>query len=254
MQHAPAQVDAQAIANAWLYCYKLHYMPQPAKASALLAHFISLFSILGEEPNAQDMSNVALAVAGLGVQHVALDVQSIASRVVSGRGVNSQSLCNLAWSMALLNILDLKGFDLILDMLEVRMNIGVGIENVWQLHQAHCHLEPVSKNSEEYAAWVVVKDKLEKSVGLAPKAEMHTGSDALLSIVAELGLRHKHHVQLSMYMADAVLKRTDDLERAALLLVAESERAYLVNHPDRSVPTVLSPSMCFMCRLDQLLL
>ena len=61
-------------------------------------------------------------------------------------------------------------------------------------------------------------------------------------------------MQLSTYMADAVLKQNDDPERAAVLLVAESERAYLVNHPDRSAPTVLIPGPCFMCRSNMLLL
>ena len=251
VQHAPAQVDAQNVSNSLLYCYKLRYMPQPAQAAALLAHFVSLFSGLGREPSAQGMSNTVVAVAGLGVPYVEHEVQSIASRVVSSPDANSQNLCNLAWSMALLDILDQTGFDLILDMLKVRTNNGVGRKGVSQLHQAHCHLEPLSKNSEEYAAWVVVKDKLEKSVGPAPKAEIHPGSDALLSLVEELGLRHRHHVQLSAYVPAAVLKRTDDPERAAVLLLAESERAYLVNHPDRSASTVF---VQFMRTFNQLLL
>ena len=247
VQHAPAQVAAQHVSNYLLFCYKLRYMPQPARASALLAHFVSLFSVLGQEPNAQDMSNIALAVAGLGVQHVAQEVQSIASRLASSPDANSQNLCNLAWSMALLNTLDLTMFELILDTKKLRINNVVGMQHVSQLHHAHCRLEPLSKSSEQYAAWVVVKDKLEQIVGPALKAGRHTGSDALLLIIDELGLRHRRHVQLSTYMADAVLKRTDDPDRAAVLLVAESEQAYLVNHPDRSAPTVHFLA-CILCR------
>ena len=136
VHHAPAQVEAQAVANAWLYCYKLRYMPQPAEAAGLLAYFVGLFSVQGKEPNAQNLGNTVLAVAGLGVPHVAQEVGSLAIRVVNEPGVNSQDLCNLAWSMALLNILDLKGFDLILHMLEVQMNNGVKLDNLTQLYQA----------------------------------------------------------------------------------------------------------------------
>ena len=100
VKRAPARVDAQYVSIFLLYCYKLRYMPQPAEASALLAHFVSLFSVLGKEPKTQEMSNTALAVAGLGVPHVAREVQSIASRLVSSPDANGQELCNLAWSMA----------------------------------------------------------------------------------------------------------------------------------------------------------
>ena len=170
-------------------------MPQPAQASALLAHFVSLFSVLGKEPDAQGMSSVALAVAGLGMQHVAQEAQSIASRVVKKPDVNSQTLCNLVWSMALLDILDLKGFHLMLDMLEVCTNNVVGRKDLSQLHQAHCHLEPLSKNSEEYAAWEHVKDKLASlaigsSVGYAPIGKAPSGSDTLHATLESLRVRH----------------------------------------------------------------
>ena len=95
------------------------------------------------------MSNTALAVAGLGVPYVAPEVKSLAIRVVNGPGVNSQDLCNLAWSLALL---DMNMFELILDTWELHVKHAFGIRGVRQLYQAHCYLEPLSKNSEEYAA------------------------------------------------------------------------------------------------------
>ena len=193
-------------------------MPQPAQASALLAHFVSLFSVPCREPNAQNMSNTALAVAGLGVPHVAQEVQSIASRVVSSPDANSQNLCNLAWSMALLNMLDLKDFDLILDMLKVRLINVVTTDGLRQLHQAHCHLEPLSKNSGEHAAWICAKDKLGNSVGHAPTGKAPSGSDILHAILESLGVRHRRHLQLSPHVVEAGLERTDDKNAPAVLV------------------------------------
>ena len=233
LHRAPAQVDAQAVANAWLYCYKLRYMPQPAQASALLTHFVSLFSVPGREPSAQESSNTVLAVAGLGVPHVAQEIQSIASRVLNRPGVNSQSLCNLAWSMALLNMLDLKGFDLTLHMLEMRMTDNVTKQGLSQLHQTLDHLEPLSKNSEEYTAWVCVKDKLGNSVGDAPAGTALSGSDTLHATLGLLEVRHRRHMQLSTYMVDAGLDRTNDKKAPVVLVVTASEHAHLVNAPKR---------------------
>ena len=233
VQHAPAQVVAQDVSNSLLYCYKLRYMPQPAQASALLAHFVSLFSVLGKEPDAQDMSNTALALAGLDVPHAAQELQSIASRIVNIPGVNSQELCNLAWSMALSNVLDHKGFDLILHILEVRMKNVVTTRNLSQLHLALDHLEPLSKTSNEYAAWVCVKDKLGNNVGYAPTSTAPSGSNTLHAILDLLGVRHRRHLQLSTYVVDAGLERIDDKEAPAVLVVTASERAHLINAPKR---------------------
>ena len=231
VQHAPAQVPARNTSNILVYCYKLRYMPRPAQASALLAHFASLFSVSGKEPNAQDICNTALAVAGLGVQHVAQKVENTVSRVVSSPDANSQHLCSLAWSMALLNILDLKGFALTLEMLDVCLNNVVTIYGLRQLHQALCHLEPLSKNSKEYTAWMHVKDKLGNRVGYAPLGKAPSGSDTLHAILESMGARHRQHLQLSTYVIDAGLERSDDKEAPAVLVVTASERAHLVNAP-----------------------
>ena len=70
-----ASVDAQAISNALWSLHRIRRSPVPAHLSSLLAHFSSLFRVQGRQPASQNMSNVVLAMAGLGHEqssHVAI--------------------------------------------------------------------------------------------------------------------------------------------------------------------------------------
>ena len=78
-----------------------------------------------------------------------------------------------------------------------------------------------------------VKDKLGNSIGSAPTGKAPSGSDALHAILQSMGVRHRQHLQLSTYVVDAALERTDDKEAPAVLVVTAYERVHLVNAPKR---------------------
>lgn len=220
-----ARVDGQVVANALWSFYKLRHSPEPARLSSLLAHFCNLFTLQGRQPKSQAISNVVLAMAGFGQSsHV---VEDLAHRllITDRADLVSQEVCNVIWSLAVLNVLDTATFRLFWKILLSRFHGQMSGPGVRQLYQALYKLQPPSYN----LTWQQLRQEVINTLG--PVHLDHSQqSPALHSMLQTLQLEHRQDVAFSGYTAEAVLRQKAD-NGSNLLLVILNAKSYLTNVP-----------------------
>ena len=87
----------------------MRHCPEPAQVSSLLVHFSSQFAIQSRQPSLQSIINVVLAMAGFECEQTSHVVKELAHRLVDEHRADlvPQEVCNVLWSLAVLNVLDI---------------------------------------------------------------------------------------------------------------------------------------------------
>ena len=224
-----AHVRAQEVSNALWSLHKMRHQPEPGHLSTLLAHFSSLFALPGRQPQCQGISNVILAMAGLGYEQSSHVVKDLAHRLIGvyGRSLVLQDVCNVTWSMAVLNVLDIDTFKQFWSAIFSRCQGKVAVQAVQQLYQALYKLQPHSDD----LTWQQLRQEVTDMLGPVP-VRTSQRSPALHSVLQNLQLEHTQDVAMSGYTTDAVLRQRAGGNRAMLLVTLNAEEL-LTNIPNR---------------------
>ena len=224
-----AQVNEQVVANALWSFYKLRHSPEPARLSSLLAHFRSLFALQGRQPKLQAISNVVLAMAGLGFGQSSHVVEDLAHRllITDRADLVSQDVCNVTWLAV--NVLDTATFRLFWNIILSRFHGKVSTPDITQLYQALYKLQPPSYN----LTWQQLRQQLTDALGPLPGRPSQL-SPALHNVLQELQLEHRQDVTMSGYTADAVMRQKAD-SNSNILLSTLGPEDWITNVPNRCV-------------------
>ncbi|KAL3149785.1 hypothetical protein ABBQ38_013611 [Trebouxia sp. C0009 RCD-2024] len=218
-QDPPAHPTAQATANTLWALARMKHAPPSEVASAMLDHLVALFQAPGLQPNPQEISNCLLACAELSLITCRAQVAALLKPLLGLHvsKVDHQHYSNVAWSLAVLDFLDIRIFEALLHQLITKHKLLLGehgaegtftqlnFEEARQLHQALEWLKP-PEGSEQLEAWSRLHTRLQ-AVAPAPSHIPHyfSGHTELYDAVASLRLGYKPMVPCGMYQADAVL-------------------------------------------------
>ena len=126
------------------------------------------------QPNSQNISNALLACAELGltVRHACVEALLKHLLVMHASTGDYQHYCNVAWSLAVMGLLDLNTFETLLDKLTINLKLSMQksgsqsssaqltLADVIQLYQALAWLRPLS-GSKQMQAWSSLRSRLQ---------------------------------------------------------------------------------------------
>lgn len=223
-----ATVTAQAVSNA-LWCFrKMRHQPASAGLSSLVAHFVTSFTLPGRQPSPQAISNVMLAMAVVGTEHSSPVVKDLARKFVGVHRVDlvPQQVCNVIWSLAVLDVLDIATFKLFWNIILTRFCDVLSDSEVRQLYQVVYKLQPPSFD----LAWQRLRQEVTDTLGpscLDPSQQ----SPVLHRVLQTLQLEHDQDVALSGFTAEAVLRHKADSGSNVLLVILDTG-SHLTNVPN----------------------
>ena len=205
-------ISAQTIAVTLKACLDLRYLPQPEHSWHLLKWFANLCTMSPhQQPSPEDHRVVIMTAAMLGLAEVFQIVQYLGLQVVNTANVAKPTLCSVLWSMSVANILDIATFTLFLDTLSTQSSEGaLQDSDIRRVHQALFRLQPFDHDSQEvHQAWNKASQRVQQMGSVLPRAfnTQTTMLRAFHNALSSLQLVYTRDVQLSGYMADAVLDR-----------------------------------------------
>ena len=256
--------DAQNIAITMWALSKLKHAPSDELAMRMVVRMVALCCLPGQQPKAQDVSNVLLACAELSVPVKQADTDSLASFLLSSnRQGTQQAYTNTAWSLAVTGHLRQAQFTLMLDqMLALSVSPGemstpslVTDVQLTQLYQAlDWLLPPPSAPEQQQSAWFILQGKLHRlgprpAPGKPPLVRIRK----LCAALNQLQLPFKAMVVIQSYWAAAVLQSQDNKAQPVILRLSSPD--YITNIPGRSCTTLTDcttldyASSCIRCLL-----
>ncbi len=221
---------SQGVSNVMWALAELNHAPPDGAASAILEWFTELCKLTGQEPNAQELSNILLACAVLRFKvkgHVRLALVDGLLRL--GRAsCHKQHYCNAAWSSAVLDMLSVDTFSLILERLQPlpvadQAHDVLLRQDLSQLYQALDSLQPLPSAAVQHL------QELMSSLGPRPLLLERTAAELsaskhLCAALGKLGLAFTTNVSLSGYRAAAVLQPHDGVTVPVVLVTKPFER------------------------------
>ena len=245
-QDRRARPNAQSVANSLWSLAELKHAPPSEVVLDMLDHVVALCQTPGLQPTPQAISNIFVACAELRLGMRQGQVKVLFKQLL-GLPVSQadyQNYCNLAHSLAVMDLLDIRMFGSILNKLVAKhsqLSRGHGAERSFrqlqersfrQLHQAAEWLKP-AEGSEQMEAWSSTHSRLQ-AVAPAPHpmSRSFPGQAKLYGALAMQNLRYKAELFRGIYQADAVLSPPDS-SSAQLILMLERPGQYLTNAPGR---------------------
>ena len=220
-------------------------MPSYEVASAMLDHFVALCHAPGLQPTPQNISNIFIACAELRLSMHQDQVKFLFMHLL-GRPVSQavyQDYCNLAHSLAVMDLLDIRMFGFILDKLAAKhsqllrghatsgTSAQSKAEEARQLHWAAEWLKP-AEGSEKMEAWSSLHSRLQ---ALAPAPHLtpvpFPGQAKLYAALAAQRVQYKAQIPCGMYLADAVLFSCD-ISDPLVILALQRRGRYIKNAPN----------------------
>ena len=246
-QDQRARPTLQNIANMLWALAQLQHAPLSEVVSAMLDHLVALCHTPGLQPKSQEISNVFIACAELRLSMHPAQVEVLLKHLLGlpVSEVSYQGYSNVAWSLAVMDYLDISIFDAVLHQLTKKHNQLLGEAGTRgtsaqlpveaekrQLHQASEWLKP-PQGSDQMEAWSRLHSRLQR---VAPAARLRPrsfpGQSELYDALATQSLPYKAQVACGMYWADAVLSPHDS-STSQVILVVECREEYLTNLPSR---------------------
>ena len=245
-QDQRARPNEQSVANTLWSLAELKHAPPSEVVSDMLDHVVALCQTPGLQPTPQAISNIFVACAELRLGMRQGQVKVLFKQLL-GLPVSQadyQGYCNLAHSLAVMDLLDIRMFGSILNKLDAKhsqLSRGHGAERSFrqlqersfrQLHQAAEWLKP-AEGSEQMEAWSSLHSRMQ-AVTPAPRLRPRSfpGQAELCDALAKQSLQYKARVPFGQYQADAVLSAPDS-RHAQVLLVLVPPTDYLTNQPTR---------------------
>ena len=228
--------------------------------TVVFKHLEVLCQTQGLQPNSQSISNSLLACAELG-----LDVEPTCIEVLLKHfmemhvvDVSYQDCCNIAWSLAVMQCLDLNTFEALLDKRTGKHTLAVQesgpqsasaqlhLAKINQLHQAMAWLRPPS-GSKQMKAWSSLQARLlAVALELAAETVFVPGQNLMWAALAIQEVPHKAQVKCGVYWADALLSPCDQ-GVAKVILMIEGPTDHLTNMPSRYCICTTNMEGCMPC-------
>ena len=237
--------NAQAIANVLWALAQLKHAPSHVVVAAMFGYLVALCHTPGLQPNSQSISNSFIASAELGFCVKPTCVEALLKHFLElyMSDVRYQEYCNAAWSLAVVQCLDLSTFGALLDKLTAkhklleksgpqRTTAQITTSHHRQLYQALAWLMP-PPGSKHMEAWSSLWSRL---LTVAPEPAVRSASSPGLTVmwaaVAVQELPYQAQVQRGVYWADALLS-AHDRGNVEVMLVVEGPGDHLTNLPNR---------------------
>ena len=235
--------EARRIAVVLHSLYQLRYLPPTQQASLLLDQFVMLCNISPpQQPGLRDLSSVVAAAAGFGLTHLRYVVQGIGLQVIHTEGPDSQNVCAVCRSMAMLNVLDLATLETVLINLHVQGSNVVSKTSLNQLYQALYSLQPFPHDSKAmHTAWGGVYQRVKALGDKDCLLVMQNSCETLNQALVSLQLRHRTSVHYFPYNVHAVLQRKLPGD-GPFLVNAVLPTDIFINNPDRYAVKVFHTS------------
>ena len=242
-QHRPT---AQQVAKFVWALGTLKHAPSHDTVTAMFDHLVDLCHTPGLQPNTQDISNSFKACSELRLHLKPTCVEALLKRFMEMHisSVNYQDCCNLAWSLAVMQCLDLNTFEALLDKMATKYKLSVQesapqstsaqltAAGARQLYQALTWLG-LPSGSEQTKAWSSLRLWL---LAVAPDpAVTKLSSPKKTMMWAALAMHqvpYKAQVRPGVYWADALLSPINS-EVAEVILMVERPRYFIKNMPNR---------------------
>ena len=166
--------NAQEIANTVWGLAQLKHAPSHDVVTAVFEHLVDLCHAPGLQPDSQSISNSFTACANLQLVMQPTYIEALLKRFMDMHvsDVRYQEYCNLAWSLAVMQSLDLNTFEALLDQLTTKQTMSVqgsGSHNssaqlttaeARQLYQALAWLM-LPSSSQQTKSWSSLQSRLQ---------------------------------------------------------------------------------------------
>ena len=210
--------NAQEIANTVWGLGQLKHAPSQDVVTAMLEYLVASCHSPGLKPNSQDICNCFMACAELGLEMEPSCVESLLKHFMEMHISDvRQACCNLVWSLAVMQCLDLKTFDALLHKLITKLVLAsqelspqstsaqLTTAGARQLYQAMAWLRP-PLGSKQMKAWSSLQSRL-LTVALEPSAEtvFVPGQSVMWAALAVQEVPYIAQVQCGVYRAHALL-------------------------------------------------
>ena len=235
--------NAQEIANTVWALGQLKHAPSHDVVIEMFDHLEVLCQTPDLQPDSQNVSNSLSACAELSLDVKPTCVEALLKHAMEMRVVY-QVYCNLAWSLAVMQCLDLNTLEALLGKLTTKLMLSNGesgsqstsaqltTANTSQLYQALAWLRPHSA-SKQMKAWSSLRAKL---LRVAPEPAViklsYSGQKMMWAALAVIDVPYQAQVQQGIYRAHAVLSPCDE-GVAKVILMVDSPRDHLINLPSR---------------------
>ena len=238
--------NAQDIANMLWGLAQLKHAPSQDVVTAVFDRLVALCHIPGLQPKSQAISNCLIACAELGVGLSFTYVEALLKYFMKmhDSGVSYQAYCNVAWSLAVFQCLDLNTFEAMLHKLTTKQTLFIQqlgpqstsaqltAAGASQLYQALAWLRPPS-GSKQMQAWCILQSRL---LTVAPEPTISKvslpGQTVMWAALAMQEVPYKAQVQRGVHWADALLSPCDT-GVAEVILVVQGPADHLMNLPSR---------------------
>ena len=237
---------AQNIANVLWACAQLKYAPSHDVVTAMFDHLVALCKTTDLQPNSQEISNSFLGCAELSLRVRPACVQALMKHLLMMHvpSVDYQAYCNVAWSLAVIGLLDLSTLETLLDKVIIKHGLlflesgsqssfaQLSTANIYQLYQALLCLRP-PPDSKQMQAWSSLQSKLQTIAPEPTLRKLSLPGQAKLNSALELQrVAYKAQVACGMYQAGAVLSPSKE-SFADVILVLEHAGDFITNVPSR---------------------
>ena len=217
-QDAQQRPKAQECSNVLWALAKLGHVPSHDVVAAVFDHLVALCQNPGLQPGLQEISNCLLACAELRLAQSLTGVKALLKHLLKLHisSVDYQHYCNTAWSLAVMQCLDLNTFGALLDKLTTKHKLveqfgpqstapQMTAANTRQLYQALAWLRPPT-DSKQMKAWSSLRSRL---LTVAPEPAVRKlsipGQDVMWAALAIQEVPYEAQVQRGVYQADALL-------------------------------------------------
>ena len=234
--------SAQETASTLWALAKLKHAPKYNLVSAMLDHLVILCQTTGLQPTSQHISVSFLAFSELRVSDSIIGVNVLLNvflKMPSSR-VDYQAYYNMAWSLAVMDLLDFRSFAVLLDKLSAKLHQDAvskkgsaqPLAYVRQLYLALSSLKPPT-DSKQMEAWSGLRSSLQT---IAPEPDLVPiavpGQGQFYAALDRLGLLYDAQVLCGLYTAQAVLSSQSDTP-AEVILTLEGPDEFFNNVPSR---------------------
>ena len=229
--------NAQELANVLWAFAQLKHAPSQDVMSAMFDNLVALCQTPCVQPNSQNISNVLLACAELQLAVKPTCVEVLLNHFLKMQmsSVDYQHYSNVAWSLAVMQCLDLNTFEALLDKLTTKRKMSsaqLAAIDATQLYQALAWLRPPS-GSKQMKAWFSLQSRL---MTVAPERAaikvFLPGHNVMWAALAMQEVLYKAQVQRGVYRAHALLSPCDRGVPDVILML-EGPGDHLVNLPSR---------------------
>ena len=235
---------AQGISNVLWALYKFKHAPSGQVAKAMVERMVALCRLPGQQPTAQQISNVMLACAELRLAIDSVGAETLVSVFMnlSRQKTVLQDYANLAWSLAVLGLLRVETLNLLLcgfsdvtaqhDELLLGQPTSFPASALTQMYQALDWLQPLpAAPASQHQAWSLLEEKLGTLGARPPVASVpHPGIPSVCAALARLNLRFNASPSVGSQSVAATL--VSDGSGEPMVLSLKLHR-YMRNQPSR---------------------